>query len=249
MHGSTVARSVRSRGVAGTRAVFDEGEDVVVELRPHCVFFLGPALVTVAAAAGAVEIALRFPHAPVAVGWVLVVMAVVPALWLAGRLARWFAIRLAVTDRRIVLRTGVFGRRVVSLRLQRVVDIHCIQGAFERLIGSGQLVFDVEGEEGSLVVDDVRRPRSLQRLLTSQLDAFDDQWRGGWPERPPSPVTRHPGIDHAGEPTPPAGVRVGTRPRPESVPDQLVALDDLRRRGILSEDEFSEKKQELLRRL
>jgi hypothetical protein len=47
---------------------------------------------------------------------------------------------------------------------------------------------------------------------------------------------------------------VAVRPRPvpvagQSVADRLVQLDDLRRRGILSTDEFQAKKAELLRQL
>jgi hypothetical protein len=34
-----------------------------------------------------------------------------------------------------------------------------------------------------------------------------------------------------------------------SIPDQLIQLDDLRRRGIISEGEFAAKKAELLSRL
>jgi hypothetical protein len=34
-----------------------------------------------------------------------------------------------------------------------------------------------------------------------------------------------------------------------SIPEQLIQLDDLRRRGIVSEDEFESKKAELLDRL
>jgi hypothetical protein len=174
----------------------------------------------------------------------------VPALWLAGRLARWWGTSLVVTDRRIVFRNGVLGRRVVNLRLQRIVDTHCNQRPLERLLGSGRLVLEVEGEEGALAVDDVRRPRALQRVINRQLAELDAPWHS---YRPPQALERDwPGERSSrGDPTPPRGVPVmgGPLTATASVPDQLVALDRLRRQGILSEEEFANKKAELLRRI
>jgi membrane protein YdbS with pleckstrin-like domain len=229
--------------------LLDDDEDVLVDLRPHWIFFAGPLLLTAACAAVAALVAHDFPKAPVEVAWVLAVLVTVPALWLAGRLARWWGTSLVVTDRRIVFRSGVLGRRVVNLRLQRVVDTHCTQRPLERLIGSGRLVLEVEGEEGGLAVDDVRRPRALQRVINRQLSQFDAAWAS---VRRPGPSSRDwddPHL-HRRDSTPPRGVPVLSRQMTgTSIPDQLVALDRLRRQGILSEDEFASKKAELLRRI
>ncbi|MGH9047065.1 MAG: PH domain-containing protein, partial [Acidimicrobiales bacterium] len=132
--------------------LLDDGEEVLVDLRPHWVFFLGPLLLTAASIAVVAVVVHEFPSAPVAVAWLLALLIAVPAIWLAVRLARWFGTSLVVTDRRIVFRSGVLGRRVVNLRLQRVVDTHCTQRPIERLIGSGRIVLEVEGEEGGLAL-------------------------------------------------------------------------------------------------
>jgi hypothetical protein len=49
--------------------------------------------------------------------------------------------------------------------------------------------------------------------------------------------------------TPPSGVPRTSGDVGGSIPDQLVALDRLRRQGILSEQEFANKKAELLGRI
>jgi len=204
----------------------------------------------VAAVIAVVVIVVRqFPNAPAAVAWVLGALVALPALWLIARLARWFATSLIVTDRRIVLRTGVLGRQLVNLRMQRIVDTHCNQRFLERLIGAGRLVLEVEGEEGGLVIDDVRRPRTLQRAINRRLSRID----GVWQRRAAGPVERW-SDDRAhehGDWTPPSGVPRIEQPVPGGTPiaDQLVALDRLRRQGIVSEDEFASKKAELLRRM
>ena len=228
--------------------LLDDDEDVLVDLRPHWVFFLGPLLLTAASIAVTVAVVHQFPKAPIAVAYVLAVIIAVPALWLIGRLARWFGTSLVVTDRRIVLRSGVLGRRVVNLRMQRIVDTHCSQRPLERLIGAGRIVVEVEGETGGVAIDDVRRPRALQRVINRQLSQMDAGWQL---YRSPASAERdwdEQRVAERAERTPPSGVPT-TGGSGGSIPDQLVALDRLRRQGILSEREFADKKAELLGRI
>lgn len=231
--------------------LLDDDEDVLVDLRPHWLFFVGPLFLTAASIAVAVVVVHQFPKAPIEVAYLLAVIIAVPALWLIGRLARWFGTSLVVTDRRIVLRSGVLGRRVVNLRMQRIVDTHCNQKPLERLVGSGRIVLEVEGEEGGIAIDDVRRPRALQRVINRQLNQMDARWQVF---RSPSTAERD-WDDRVGsersDRTPPSGVPTawGTTDLGASIPDQLVALDRLRRQGILSEEEFANKKAELLGRI
>lgn len=251
------------------RNVLDDDEEVLAELRPHVVYVLPPLVVVALAAAIAIAVAVRFPGAPVAVAWVLGAMVLLPALWAGVRLLRWRAIRFLVTSTRLVYRRGVFGRDVVQLRLQRVAEVHCSQSIVGRLIGCGRLVFEVATGGGPLVVDDVRRPRSVQRLITRTLDemepVFGQMWRPAKmaapmaapmapPHTAPHPVPACSPPTRAWTDTPPHGVRSSWAPggaelTPASVPGRLVQLDELRRRGIISEAEFAAKKAELLHRL
>jgi hypothetical protein len=191
-------------------------------------------------------------------------MVIVPAGWLAGRLLRWYGISLIVTNLRLILRRGLLGRDIVQLRLNRVSEVHSTQSPLERLLGSGRLVVEVFGELEAVVVDDVRRPKSLQRVLTGQLDGLrrpgDDPTppRGvemstpppvrSEPYRPDAPADRYQPDGPAERYRPASGVQNRDRGSP-SVAEQLIALDDLRRRGIVTEAEFEAKKTELLGRL
>jgi membrane protein YdbS with pleckstrin-like domain len=234
--------------VASSTDLLDD-EEVLVDVRPHWVFFLGPLILTVAAVAVVVGVVRAFPTAPVEVVWLLVALVGLPTAWLLGRLVRWFSTRLVVTERRIVLRSGVLARRCLNLRLQRVVDTHCIQRPLQRLVGSGQLVVEVEGDEQGLALYDVRRPRTLQRVINRQLLELDRRSitpGSCWPVRGRPASRDFEDLDPT-SPTPPRGIPA-VQPA-SSLSDQLVALDRLRRQGILSEDEFAAKKAELLRRI
>lgn len=241
------------------RDQLDEEEDVLVDLRPHWVFLTGPVALSAVAIAIAVVVQNQFPNSSSAVLVVLGVMVGVPALWLLARVARWLSTSLIVTDRRVIFRSGVFGRHVTQLRLQRIVDIHCSQSIVGRIIGMGRLVVEVEGEEGALTVEDVRRPRVLQRVLTRQLDEIDrsrSSYRGPDPDVSTRPSYRPPDDRPRDEEfTPPRGTArslLTERIRGSGTPTvsaQLIELDELRRRGILTEMEFASKKAELLDRL
>lgn len=248
------------------RGLLHSDEELLAELRPHPVLVVGPLLLCAIAVAGAVAIAVHYPSAPLAVAWLLAAMVGLPALWTLGRVLRWRSVRLLVTTSRLLYGRGVLGRDVVQLRLQRVAEVHCSQTLFGRLIGCGRLVFEVAGGDGPLVIEDVRRPRSLQRVITAQLDRLDlrvgpssstrsgAMWRGPepWDTRAP-PLDRAPRRGRAGRTltdTPPHGVALDAGgSESATVPGQILQLDELRRRGIVSEDEFAAKKAELLGRL
>lgn len=248
------------------RGLLRSDEEVLAELRPHPVLVVGPMLLCAIAVAGAVAIAVHYPSAPLAVAWLLAAMVALPALWTLGRVLRWRSARLIVTTSRLLYGRGVLGRDVVQLRLQRVAEVHCSQTLFGRLIGCGRLVFEVAGGDGPLAIEDVRRPRSLQRVITTQLDRLDLRggptprtrsaatWRGPepWdtPAPPLDPPPRRSRATRTLTDTPPHGVALDAgRGESATVPGRILQLDELRRRGIVSEDEFAAKKAELLGRL
>jgi membrane protein YdbS with pleckstrin-like domain len=240
------------------RDQLDTEEDVLVDLRPHWAFLSGPVALSLAAVAAALVVQNQYPNSSQVVQVVLAVMVGIPVFWLIARVAKWLSTSLVVTDRRLIFRSGVLGRRVVQLRLQRIVDVHCNQSLIERVIGTGRLIVEVEGEEGAVTVEDVRRPRALQRVLTRQLDEIDrapSSYRNQEPQFSHRPVPRAPEVlPPAEEYTPPRGTARAFRSErgrsgSPSVSEQLIELDELRRRGILTEMEFAAKKSELLDRL
>lgn len=213
--------------------LLNDGEEVVAELRPHWVFLGWPLVATGAAVALAVGVSLVLPSsAPDWTNLVLLVPVVVAAVWLAGRGLRRRASELVVTTTRLVQRDGVLSRSVTEIRLDRINRISSHQSLGGRLLGTGELLVEVGGELGVVVFDRVRRPADVAHLITEQMEAA---------RRSPAPAP----TAWAGPATPTGGTpRAGS-----DVADQLVQLDELRRRGILTADEFEAKKAELLRRL
>jgi membrane protein YdbS with pleckstrin-like domain len=270
------------------RKLLNDDEELLAEMQPHWLFFVGPLAAAAAVWAVILTLLISFPHQPEWTSYPLLIIGAVPALWLLGRLIRWRTTTLALTTTRILLRRGILGRDTIQLRLQRITEINLAQTIIERLCGTGRLVIDVQGEDDSLVLTDVKKPAIVQRVVNSQINELVG---GGAREEVPDALRprdydsrsaaahrsdRHPadtppfgtsavGLVRADDPTSPPtpsplafggddqDVDSGTgttadRGSEVSVHERLIELDDLRRRGIITEAEFETKKAELLGR-
>jgi membrane protein YdbS with pleckstrin-like domain len=272
------------------RRFLNDDEEFLVELRPHWIFFAGPLVVAVVAVAIVITILVAVPSTPNWAADTLWALAAIPVLWLVGRLLRWRGYTLALTTTRILVRRGVFDRDIVQIRLQRITEINLNQKLWERALSTGRLLVDVQGEDDAVVLDFVRKPAIVQRVVNGQInelcgggsaepipielqqiDSRSHRARGRQaepypetgPETPPFgvPVVSAENRTHApAAPPPPAPsaaptASAATAPfpaqgtRPAEIRDRLIELDDLRQRGIISQEEFSAKKAELLSRL
>jgi membrane protein YdbS with pleckstrin-like domain len=260
--------------VALPRKFLNDDEELLAELRPHWIFLFGPLFTSIGVWAGLIVLLVLW-KAPSWTNYPILILAVIPGLWLLGRFIRWRSYVVALTSTRILVREGIIGRDTVQLRLQRITEVNIRQELIERILGTGSLIIDVQGEDDSLTLEYMRKPAVVQRVINSQINEIVG---GGRREAIPAdmqPRDRHTpyaqrdddaesgdgGYDDAHD-TPPFGVG-GTdpastpAPAPAATPgtphfeirDRLIELDDLRRRGIVSEEEFAAKKSELLNRI
>ena len=76
------------------------------------------------------------------------------------------------------MRQGVLGRDTVQLRLQRITEVNIRQRLIERVLGTGPLIIDVQGEDDSLTLEYMRKPAVVQDTRPQLPDQRD---RGRWP--------------------------------------------------------------------
>jgi membrane protein YdbS with pleckstrin-like domain len=244
------------------RKFLNEDEELLAELRPHWIFLFGPLFTSLGVWVVVIVLIVVWRNAPGWTSYPFLILALVPGLWLLGRFVRWRSYTVALTSNRILVRQGILGRDTVQLRLQRITEVNIRQSLIERVLGTGSLVIDVQGEDDSLTLEYMRRPAVVQRVLNSQINEIV-----GAGSREPIPADmrpadasptarddRAPNVDGGGgQDTPPFGVATPSAPAggtpPFEIRDRLIELDDLRRRGILSEEEFAAKKSELLNRI
>ncbi|HEY2330857.1 MAG TPA: PH domain-containing protein [Acidimicrobiales bacterium] len=197
--------------------LLNEGEELVLDLRPHPWFFAGPAL----ALAGILllDVVVIGKDLPDPVRIFLVIVTLAALVWFAVRYGRWATTNLAVTSDRIVFRSGLVAKRGIEIPLERVNTIFSKQRIFERLIHTGDLVVESGGEMGRETFYDIPYPQRVQNELYQQIEAHQRRASGG-----------------------------SARTAPDAL-DQLAKLDDLRKRGAITEAEFQAKKAQLLDRM
>jgi uncharacterized membrane protein YdbT with pleckstrin-like domain len=150
--------------------LLNEGEGVVLDLRPHWWFFSRQFAGGVLLVALAVAVA-RLPDDLRGVGWIVfAALAVIWALWLGGRLLRWQTTHFVVTTDRLIFRSGVIAKHGREILLERVNDITFHQSILERLLGAGDLMIESAGERGQEAFDNIAHPESVQQEIYRQIE-------------------------------------------------------------------------------
>ena len=143
--------------------LLNEGEEVVLDLRPHWWYMAGPAAAVVLAFALALFVLGR--DTPQGVDVASAVPLLPAVIWFLGRFARWWTTNFVVTTDRLIYRRGVVAKHGREIPLDRVNDITFAQSLFERLIGAGDLMIESGGERGQQHFTDIRSPAHVQNEI------------------------------------------------------------------------------------
>lgn len=142
----------------------------VLSTRTHAKALLGPALALIGTGAlvGAGTAIIPSGYRP-AGQLVVLVLAAALAGWACVRpFLRWRATTYSLTNRRLVMRTGVLNKVSVDLPLWRINDVSTERSLGDRLLGCGTLVAQTAGE-GSVSLLDVPDVQHVQRAVAEQL--------------------------------------------------------------------------------
>ncbi len=149
-------------------------------------------------------------------------------VWFMQRYIRWVSTHFVLTSDRVIFRTGIIAKHGIEIPLERINTIFFHQRIFERMLGLGDLDIESASKDGAQRFDDIRNPSAVQNEIYQQMEANQikaaDRISGG--------INRAQGATGS-----------------ESIPDQIAKLSALRDQGVLTEDEFQMKKQELLGRM
>jgi uncharacterized membrane protein YdbT with pleckstrin-like domain len=203
-----------------SRKLLNENEELVLDLHPHWVYFVKSALLFVAAVIIGVLI-LTWDGAPDALGLGSGGLILIAVLWMGWTYIEWVTTNFVITTDRLIYRHGVLSKHGIEIPLERVNTVFFSQSIFERMVGSGDLLIESAGEMGRQNFSNVRKPSAVQNEIHLQMEANENRK-----------------FDRV------AGPRGG-----DSIPQQIAQLDELRQRGVISQAEFDQKKQDLLGRM
>ena len=212
------------------RKLLNDDEQIVLDLHPHWWFFAPPLLALIAALilgilalANDVHTALKIPVGLLVLGLLA---------WFGWRYLRWITTNFVVTSDRLIYRHGVLSKHGIEIPLDRVNTVFFRQSIFERMVGAGDLVIESASETGRQRFSNVRKPSAVQNEIYRQIEANENRK-----------------YDRVGVSAAAGTTAAQTADDTESIPAQIRQLDELRKQGLLTEEEFSRKKQQLLDRM
>jgi uncharacterized membrane protein YdbT with pleckstrin-like domain len=86
----------------------------------------------------------------------------IAGLWLIVVWIRWKSISYTLTDQRIKIESGVFGRQSKMIPIDRIQDCTTRQSLLGRMLGYGRVEVDAAGAQGAEVLDHLPSPGSFR---------------------------------------------------------------------------------------
>ncbi|WP_035857756.1 PH domain-containing protein [Cryptosporangium arvum] len=151
-----------------------DGEEVVVHRHPHVRVLVRPAIVTVVVVALAGLAIAVVPQADTRWGIAAAALVIVAAA-VSRPLLHWLTTTLTVTDRRLLLRSGVFARHGRDVPLSRIEEVSFEHTLLERALRCGTLYVELAADRGVVVVQNVPRVESVQAAIYELIQEFDDE--------------------------------------------------------------------------
>ena len=111
---------------------------------------------------------------------VTLIVVAIAGLWLIVVWIRWRATAFTLTDQRIKIESGVFGRSSKIIPIDRIQDCTTKQTLFGRILGYGRVEVDAAGAQGAEVLDHLPHPGTFR----DQVFVLSERRRGGAPGAP-----------------------------------------------------------------
>lgn len=206
------------------------GERILYRARYHWIFF-GKAILLLLLSIVLSGIDLWMAQKGVdaaAVGvlkWAAAAVLVFALVFLLARSIRAAADEFVVTDRRIIHKLGFFSHETRQCPLARVQDITVDQSFGGRLLGYGDLGIETASEGGQILFPTISNPEALRTAIWTHVGT------GGL---------------SAASPAAPAGAG---SPHTPAASDRLAKLAELKNQGLITPEEYEQKRRDIVREL
>lgn len=150
-----------------------EGEEVELDLHPHWKVLVLPvfwALIIV----GAAGYVVGQWHNDIGRKVIIGVAVVALLVWCLWPYLKWFSTQYVVTNKRVVIRTGVFSRNGRDIPMTRINDVSFHHNFFDRLLGCGTVTVESAGERGQVVLTEVPHVEEVQRTIYRLSEAAEN---------------------------------------------------------------------------
>jgi hypothetical protein len=175
------------------------------------------------------------------IGWIAVAISLIPLAELVRCFLDWLNERYIITNRRVMEVKGIINKHVRDSALEKVNDVDLKQSVIGRMLSYGTVQIITGSDIGMNMFRRISNPVRFKRAMLNSKENLHGtgllaQEQAPATARPPTPAVK----------MPMARLEPST---PSNIPDLIVELDELRQKGIITEEEFQTKKTELLARL
>jgi uncharacterized membrane protein YdbT with pleckstrin-like domain len=151
---------------------------------------------------------------------------------------QWTNHEYIITNRRVIQVQGVFDKTVTDSSLEKVNDVKLTQTALGRVFDYGDVEILTASEIGMNVLKKIESPVRLKIAMLNAKQALENGESRVGADLPYAPVAKQ---------APVAAVQPEAL-KMTDLPDLLAKLEGLRQQGVLTNEEFQQKKTELLKK-
>ena len=206
-----------------------KNEQMVLTTRQHWITIVGALLVNgflvlLLLGIGVISSLFLGPFAWIGLA-VVGIIALVPLWRLVSDWLHWMNDLYVVTNRRIIQAQGIINKHVIDSSLEKINDVVLTQSALGRMLGYGDLEILTGSEIGVNLLRRLAEPVRFKTEMLNQkeamghMDAFEARAQRTLAAAPPT----------AGD-----------------IPELIAELDELRKKGLITDAEFQDKKAKLL---
>jgi uncharacterized membrane protein YdbT with pleckstrin-like domain len=199
-----------------------ENEQILLRARKHWSVLFGNIILEIVLIVALIVISLTLlPLVAFPVVPLGFVLVLVPLIGMTRDFLIWYNRQYIVTNRRVIQTAGVFSKDVVDSSLEKVNDVKLSQSFWGRMFDYGDIEILTASEVGANVFRSIGEPIKFKTAMLNAKErmGFEDEAGGQ-----------------------------GVRAAPD-IPTLIARLDDLRKKGLISDQEFQQKKAELLAKM
>jgi hypothetical protein len=157
----------------------------------------------------------------VVIGYVLVI---IPLADLTRHVLDWLNRQYLITNRRVIQVSGIVNKSVTDSSLEKVNDVKLTQTFWGRIFGYGDVEILTASELGTNLFQFLGDPVAFKKVMMDAKNRLSGGMENG-------------------------GMRFTNVVKERTIPDLIAELDELRIKGIITQEEFQTKKKELLSRM
>lgn len=152
-------------------------------------------------------------------GWLTGLLVLIPIARFVYHYIAWDNREYLITNRRVIQLSGVLNKNVFDSSLEKVNDVRMHQSLAGRMFDYGDVEIMTAAEEGENLFKHIAKPVKFKTAMLNQKEAMG------------------------------TSEDISAPPKASDVPTLIAGLDALRKQGLITEEEFQRKKQELLARM